>query len=85
MSSYEFMRSHESKFDEKLSKLARNEACGLSRFAGMSKSKVHRGIVGSGLKDIPQSLVCEIDFQWKTIIEPVLGYNSYDQLRKANM
>jgi len=83
MSSYEFMRRHREKFDEKLSKIARNEACGLPRFAGMSSSKVNRGVVGSGLNELPPCLVSEIEAKWKSVIEPVLGFKSYNELRRA--
>lgn len=77
------MKLHKEKFDEKLSKLARNEACGLPRLAGMSSSKINQGVVGSGLKKLPPCLVSEIEDKWKRVIEPTLGFKSYDELRRA--
>jgi hypothetical protein len=43
LSSFTYMKQHEHLFDEKLSKLARNEACGLSAEAGFHASKLRFG------------------------------------------
>lgn len=83
LSSYEFMSNNKDKFDEKLSKMARNEACFLPKHAGMSSFKVNRGIVGNGILNLSPSLVSEIDAKWNSVIEPVTGYKTYDQLRSS--
>jgi hypothetical protein len=60
------MKAHESHFDERLSKLARNEACGLPKMAGMDQSKLNEGNVGTGQK-ISESLKVQVQQKWKDI------------------
>ena len=47
-STFEFMHTHKDQFDEKLSKIARNEACGLPADAGLKYSKIRAGDSGGG-------------------------------------
>ena len=81
-SSFEFMKEHESQFDEKLSKLARNEACGLPKDAGMKRTKLVKGKSGAAKAILSQELRDKIQQKWKEIVEPVTGCASYDELRK---
>jgi len=81
-SSFIFMKEHESQFDEHLSKLARNEACGLPKMAGMSQSKLKQGKVGAGKMELSQQLRDKIWQKWKEVVEPVTGCASYDELRQ---
>jgi hypothetical protein len=80
-SSFEFMKSHESQFDEHLSKLARNEACGMEKTAGMTRSKLTKGKVGSGVV-LSDAIRQRIQQKWKEVVEPVTGCASYNDLRK---
>lgn len=81
-SSYSFMKAHASHFDERLSKLARNEACGLSKSAGLAKSKINSGLVGQGLS-LSESLKAKIDLKWSEVVEPAIGCSSYSELRTS--
>mmetsp|Transcript_4582 Transcript_4582/g.6515 ORF Transcript_4582/g.6515 Transcript_4582/m.6515 type:complete len:190 (+) Transcript_4582:120-689(+) len=80
-SSFAFMKSHQSHFDEKLSKLARNEACGLPKTAGMSESKLKRGHSGLGKETLPKSIREGIFKKWSEVVEPATGCNFYEELR----
>lgn len=82
MSTFSYMKEHESQFDEKLSKLTRNEACGLPRTAGRKKSKLIDGKVGSGSNILSETLKDQIDAKWKEIVEPVTSCATYEDLRK---
>ena len=81
-STFEFMKAHQSQFDEKLSKLARNEACGLPKDAGMASTKLRRGVSGQ-VNDLSADLQAEIMQKWKQVVEPVTGCATYEDLRKA--
>jgi hypothetical protein len=81
-SSYAFMKAHESHFDERLSKLARNEACGLPKMAGMDQSKLNEGNVGTGQNHLSDSLKVQVQQKWKDVVEPVTGCATYDELRQ---
>lgn len=74
------MKAHSEKFDEKLSKKTRNEACGLPESAGMNKSKVNKGESGS-FKEVALDVRHAISDRWMRQIKPVTGCDSYDQLR----
>lgn len=78
---FDFMKAHESQFDEKLSKLARNEAAGLAKDAGMRRSKILRGQSGldNGLSDDTKA---KIAAKWKEVVEPVTGCANYEELRQ---
>ena len=80
-STYEFMSQHKDKFDEKLSKISRNEACGLPKDAGMSSTKIGRGLSGHARTEISPRLCQEIDKKWKEVVLPTTGCSSYHELR----
>ncbi len=80
-STYAFMKEHESQFDEKLSKQARNQACGLPRDAGTNKSKIVQGGHGTGEIALSENLKEAISSKWKEVVEPITGCASYDDLR----
>lgn len=77
------MKEHESCFDEKLSKLARNEACGLPKDAGIKKSKIVNGKVGRGKLELSDHLKELINTKWKTVLERETGCATYEELRKS--
>ena len=80
-SSFEFMKAHASQFDEKLSKLARNEACGLPKDAGMASGKLRRGASGSGETLLSPDLQDKIGAKWTEVVTPVTGCGNYTELR----
>lgn len=79
-SSFEFMKSQGSKFDEKLSKSTRNEACGLAKTAGMHKTKLRIGCSGSTLTS---DLKEQIDRKWMEIVTPITHCDNYDEFRSS--
>lgn len=83
MGGYQFMKQHSYHFDEKLSKLARNKACGLTPDAGMGKSKIRDGKAGSAKHTLSDELVKDIDARWTTQMLPATGYESYAALRRS--
>lgn len=77
-STFEFMSKYSNKFDERFSKQARNEACGLPKRAGMNKTKIRRGVSGA---ELSEELKAQIDSKWNDIVRPVTGCDNYEQLR----
>jgi hypothetical protein len=80
-SSFSFMKQHEFRFDEKLSKLARNEACGLPRDAGMSKSKLNNGRPGVAASQMSEKLRSKIQDKWNDVVLAATGIATYAELR----
>ncbi|GMH48308.1 hypothetical protein TL16_g00264 [Triparma laevis f. inornata] len=81
MSSFEFMSSHSSHFNESLSKKARNVACGLREDAGMGDSKIKSGESGGGKKKLSEQLKGMIGEKWKEVMEEETGHATYELLR----
>ena len=80
------MKEHDSHFDEKLSKIARNEACGLRPDAGMKKSKIDKGSSLVGKQKLSQELQDKIDKKWAKVVHPITNCSTYEELRmKFNM
>jgi hypothetical protein len=75
------MKTHQSQFDEKLSKLTRNEACGLPKDAGMSKTKIANGKEGKGKLELSDELREGIRQKWKQVVDPETGCATYGDLR----
>eukprot|EP00529_Nitzschia_sp_RCC80_P029127 CAMPEP_0113472338 /NCGR_PEP_ID=MMETSP0014_2-20120614/17462_1 /TAXON_ID=2857 /ORGANISM="Nitzschia sp." /LENGTH=332 /DNA_ID=CAMNT_0000365041 /DNA_START=135 /DNA_END=1130 /DNA_ORIENTATION=- /assembly_acc=CAM_ASM_000159 len=67
-SSYEFMKEHSYHFDEKLSKLSRNEACGLPKDAGMKKGKIATGTSKHGSLVLSENIKNKIERKWKEVV-----------------
>jgi Sulfotransferase domain len=80
-STYDFMKLNESQFDEKLCKLARNEACGLSRDAGTSQSKINAGKKDSGRSTLSEAIKSKIQQKWTDLVLPATGCTNYSELR----
>ena len=76
------MKKNESHFDEKLSKLSRNEACGLPKDAGMKRSKIVDGKKGKGKVELSQRLRDAIQAKWKEVVQPETGCENYEALRQ---
>ena len=81
------MKKHDSKFDSHLFKLARNEAAGLKRDAGLDKSKnpgkVRKGKVNESGKAFSAEAQQMMDQVWNRLLKPVTGYDSYAEMREA--
>ena len=77
---FSFMKQNESKFDEKLTKLGRNEICGLAKDAGMCKSKIATGKSGLGCA-LPDTIRAKIQIKWSEVVYPVTGCRDYGELR----
>lgn len=82
-SSFVFMKEHSSQFDEKLSKLARNEACGLPKDAGMNGGKLREGASGGAKTLLSPSLQERICAKWNEVVTPVTGCDTYAELRAS--
>ena len=80
-SSFTFMKEHEYLFDESLTKLSRNEACGLPKEAGTHKSKINMGEVGKAESEMSDQLKLKIQQKWNELVYPVTHCGTYDDLR----
>jgi hypothetical protein len=76
------MKDHSSKFDEKLSKLSRNEACGLPKEAGMNKGKIAMGKDRKGDLILSKEIKDGIQQKWNDIVRPVTNCSNYEELRQ---
>lgn len=77
------MKAHASQFDEKLSKLSRNEACGLPKDAGMKGGKLRGGASGDGKEKLSPELQEKIQRKWKEVVSPVTCCETYPELRAS--
>jgi hypothetical protein len=78
-SSIEFMRAHETKFNDHMVRQARNASRGLP--PGGDSSKVRSGREGDHLVELPEDVIHELDRIWREEIEPKFGIPSYGALR----
>ena len=81
------MKKHDSKFDSHLFKLARNEAAGLKRDAGLDKSKnpgkVRKGELNESGEVFSTKAHQMMDQMWNALLKPVTGRDSYAEMREA--
>jgi hypothetical protein len=82
-STFDFMKANEEKFNESLSKRARNVPCGLHPDAGMQGSKINKGEAGSAKHKLSDGLKKDIDARWTDFMLPATGFASYDDLRAS--
>ena len=78
--SFEFMRAHESQFDDHPTIDAFSELFG---FAPARTTKVRAGRVGDRKKELPPALVELLERTWQEEIAGPLGIGSYHELREA--
>ena len=83
MSTFSFMKQHEDHFNENIMKKKLNEACGLPKDAGVSSSKVRAGSSSEGQKALSEDIQREIQEKWETVVAPVTGCGTYQELRRA--
>jgi Sulfotransferase domain len=81
-STFAFMKEHEDKFDEKLSKTMRNAACGLPPDAGLGKTKIGAPHGNSTKLHLSDDLVKKVQEKWTLIVQPVTSCGSYPELRQ---
>lgn len=78
-SSIEFMKTHNSQFDDHLVRRARNATRGLP--PGGESSKVRAGRVGDHRRELPEEICAELDRIWKQEMEANFGLASYEAMR----
>ncbi|EWM30410.1 sulfotransferase family protein [Nannochloropsis gaditana] len=79
-SSLAFMQRHRDKFDEHLTKEARNEAMGLPRDAGRENAKVKEGGVGAAAVAMSPALREAMQRRWQEVASESLGFGDYSEL-----
>ena len=79
------MKRHRSKFDGHQGKAARNEAIGLPRDSGIKDNfgRVRKGQMNEGIRLLSGDMNQKMDAKWKRFVEPVVGYCTYAEMRKA--
>lgn len=83
MSSFKYMKEHEDKFDENVTKRFRNEAMGLPRDAGMTNSKVSGVQQTANKVQMSSEMMMKLEQRWKDSITTRFGYETYDDLRRS--
>ena len=82
-STFEFMKQHSDQFSQKTMKKHRNAHLGLKATAGMAKSKIRSGTTTEGPKSMSVEIRSEIQIKWESIVTPVTGCATYQELREA--
>lgn len=85
-SSHAFMAANRHKFDENLTRAARNGPMGLPPEAGAGTSKVQAkgGKVGASREALSPELRAELERRWAEVVTPALGFTTYEELRSAH-
>jgi len=79
--SFEFMKAHESQFDDHLITAARNESMGLPCDA--RATKVRSGKVADGRGLLGDATLTMLRENWRNIVEPATGIPDYETLRAS--
>ncbi|MEM9129660.1 MAG: sulfotransferase domain-containing protein [Pseudomonadota bacterium] len=79
--SFEFMKTHEVKFNDHLTSAARDAACGLP--PGGTTSKVMQGKVGLGKPQITDHVRAAFDERWQATLGAQFGLADYAAFRTA--
>jgi hypothetical protein len=79
-STFDFMRAHNSHFDEHMTKAARNEICGLPKDAGKENSKVQNGKMDVGRETLSPALKEAFRKRWTEVVTPATGFADYDEM-----
>ena len=80
---FEFMKQNSDKFGLRFIQMGRNAELGLSDTAGVAKSKVRTGTTSEGLKMLSVEIRSEIQKKWESVVTPVTGCTTYQELREA--
>ncbi|CAD7703099.1 unnamed protein product [Ostreobium quekettii] len=82
--SFEFMKQHEAKFDDRHVRRSRNEAMGLPKGAGLEghcSGKIREGRVGGHKASVPPDILRQLEERWSTELLPLTGYRTYAEMR----
>ncbi|MGE0572670.1 MAG: sulfotransferase domain-containing protein [Dehalococcoidia bacterium] len=79
--SLDFMTRHKDRFDDLLMRERSEKVAGLP--PGSDSAKVRSGQVGSHRVELPDDIQQELRQTWHTVVEPELGFDSYESLLKA--
>ena len=82
-STFEYMKKHADKFDQKTFKQNMNKNCGLSVSAGEGHSKIRTGSSTEGSRMLSAKSRQLIQQKWEAIVTPVTGCANYAELREA--
>ena len=77
---FDFMKAHESQFDDHLTALGRNAACGLPPDA--RSTKVRSGKVGSHVGLLSPETTKLLEERWREVVEAETGLPDYPSLRR---
>ena len=80
---FEFMKLHSDKFGLRLIQKHCNAQLGLSESSGTIKSKIRTGTSTEGLKMLSAGIRGEIQKKWESVVTPVTGCATYQELREA--
>ena len=82
-STFEFMKQHSEKF--RLTRFLKHSSAhfGVSEADGMTKTIVRTGTTTEGPKSISAEVRSEIQKKWESIVTPVTGCATYQELREA--
>ena len=80
---FEFMKQNSDKFGLRFIQMGRNAELGLSDTAGVAKSKIRTGTTSEGLKMLSVEIRSEIQKKWESVVTPVTGCATYQELREA--
>lgn len=84
--SFDFMKKHQSKFNDHALKRGRNEAVGLPKTAGLtekSSTKVRNGNTDESKISLSQEVIAGIDARWRSLFAPISEYTSYEEMRSG--
>ena len=82
-STFEFMKQHSDKFRFAALLNGQNAKYGLPEDAGMTKSIIRTGTTTEGPNSVSAEVHSEIQKKWESIVTPVTGCTTYQELREA--
>jgi hypothetical protein len=76
--SLQSMTAHQDKYDDLLMRERSEEVAGLPE--GSDSAKVRRGVVGSFARELPATVIADLDAIWRDVVTPRFGARSYAEL-----
>ena len=80
---FEYMKKHSDKFDQKTIKKHLNINSGLDESVGVGHSKIRTGSTTEGQKMLSPETRRKIQEKWEEVVTPVTGFSSYAEMRDA--
>ena len=80
-SSFDFMKQHQNRFDDRLMRERSEEICELP--PNSDSSKVRMGQTGVYKAELTAVLAQQLDDIWQATIEPALGFSTYEAFQQA--